>query len=456
MGYEQLLCGRKDEGRNMQYTSYELLWLFFIYSVLGWAVGVVIAAVKRKKFVNTGVLSMPMCPVYGFGAVLNAIFLTDLKSAPVFLAIGGAVLSSFLVVVTGVVLEHIFHRKWWDYSEKKLGFGYITIPLLLLYGAAALGELYFGNPLLLKLVHFIPNGLGKIVLLIVGVLFLIDLSGALAVVWKWRRHINRVANLTENMQMLSDSFEDVITRTVRKRLEKSYPNIETEKILDARRNEKEAEKTKFAEGCGFYKLVWLFLIGALLGDLVETVFCRFTLGWWMSRSSVVYGPFSVVWGMGCALLTAFLYKYKDKSDRYIFFYGTVVGGAYEYLCSVVTELVFGTTFWDYSSLPFNLGGRINLLYCFFWGIAAVVWLKGIYPFLAKWIEKIPKKIGPALTWILIVLMCADMLISSLALSRYSARQLGEAADTKLEQVLDAHFPDERMARIYPKAKFVEK
>ena len=224
--------------------------------------------------------------------------------------------------------------------------------------------------------------------------------------------------------MLSDSFEDVITRTVRKRLEKSYPNIETEKILDARRNEKEAEKTKFAEGCGFYKLVWLFLIGALLGDLVETVFCRFTLGWWMSRSSVVYGPFSVVWGMGCALLTAFLYKYKDKSDRYIFFYGTVVGGAYEYLCSVVTELVFGTTFWDYSSLPFNLGGRINLLYCFF--------------------------------WILIVLMCADMLISSLALSRYSARQLGEPADTKLEQVLDAHFPDERMARIYPKAKFVEK
>lgn len=53
-------------------------------------------------------------------------------------------------------------------------------------------------------------------------------------------------------------------------------------------------------------------------------------------------------------------------------------------------------------------------------------------------------------------MCADMLISSLALSRYSARQLGEPADTKLEQVLDAHFPDERMARIYPKAKFVEK
>ena len=33
--------------------------------------------------------------------------------------------------------------------------------------------------------------------------------------------------------------------------------------------------------------------------------------------------------------------------------------AYEYLCSVFTEIVFGAVFWDYSALPFNLGGRIN-------------------------------------------------------------------------------------------------
>lgn len=96
----------------------------------------------------------------------------------------------------------------------------------------------------------------------------------------------------------------------------------------------------------------------------------------MSRSSVLYGPFSIVWGLGCVLLTALLYKYKDRSDRYIFLAGTVLGGAYEYSCSVFTELVFGTVFWDYSHIPFNLGGRINLLFCFFWGIAAVVWLKG--------------------------------------------------------------------------------
>lgn len=66
-------------------------------------------------------------------------------------------------------------------------------------------------------------------------------------------------------------------------------------------------------------------------------------------------PSPLVWGLGCVLLTALLYKYKDRSDRYIFLAGTVLGGAYEYSCSVFTELVFGTVFWDYSHIPFNLG-----------------------------------------------------------------------------------------------------
>ena len=70
-------------------------------------------------------------------------------------------------------------------------------------------------------------------------------------------------------------------------------------------------------------------------------------------------------------------------------------------------------------------------------------------------RKIPKKIGPALTWVLIVLMVYNMALSALALARYSDRQRGVAPDNVIEQALDEHFPDERMERIYPKAKIVE-
>ncbi len=442
---------------NLEYSYYELMWLFLIYSLLGWCTGVAVAAVKRKKFINTGVLNLPVCPVYGISAVAYTIFLSELKEYPLFLFLGGMVLSAVLTVITGIVLQQIFHREWWDYSKYRVGFhGYITVPLLLLFGAAAIAVIWVGNPLLLKLIHLMPYSVGRINLMIITALLGIDLFGALAVVWKWRKYIKRLSGMTDNMQKVSASFGNAITSAIQKRLERSYPNLSTEKILQEKAKAVSRGEKRFAEGSGFYKLAWLFLIGSFFGDLVETVFCRFAMGWWMSRSSVVYGPFSIVWGIACALLTALMYRYRDRSDRYLFFYGTVVGGTYEYVCSVVTEIVFGTVFWDYSKIPFNLGGRVNLLYCFFWGIVAVLWLKGIYPFLSKWIEKIPKKVGPALTWILIVLMAVNMLISALALERYSKRQRGVEADNSIEMMLDEHFPDERMMKIYPKAKIVDK
>ena len=103
----------------------------------------------------------------------------------------------------------------------------------------------------------------------------------------------------------------------------------------------------------------------------------------------------------------------------------MLGGAYEYICSVFTELVFGKVFWDYSKIPFNLGGRINLLYCFFWGIAAVIWIKNLYPLFSGWIEKIPVLWGYILTWTLAVFMAVNIAVSSMALIRYDRRAEGK-------------------------------
>lgn len=189
----------------------------------------------------------------------------------------------------------------------------------------------------------------------------------------------------------------------------------------------------------------------ILGDITETIFCRITAGVWMSRSSLVWGPFSIVWGLAIALATWFLYNYRDRSDGFLFAFGTFLGGAYEYICSVFTEIVFGKVFWDYSDIPFNLGGRINLLYCFFWGIAAVVWLKNsILSFRAG--LKNPDEIRKIITWILIVFMVANMLVSTLALARYDERAHQKPAANAIEQTIDAHFPDARMEKSTPMPK----
>ena len=438
----------------MEYTIYQLLWLFLLYSFAGWWAGVAVSAVRKRSFINTGFLNSPLCPIYGLGAVLFSVFLTELRDHLVFLFIGGMVLSAFLTFVTGFIRERIFHRRWWDFTKNRFQFeGYISLPQMTACGLAAVLGIRFLNPAAVALLRLVPGLAGRIALLVLYIVLLLDFLGSLAAVWQMRIRLRRIEEVSEDLQKITDSLGNRITGRIQKRMMHAYPNLEVEKLLE--KGEMCSQENVFAPGCCFYKLVGLFFLGAFLGDITETIFCYATTGILMSRSSVVLGPFSIVWGLGCAMLTAFLYKYKDKSDRYLFLAGTILGGAYEYICSVFTELLFGTVFWDYSQIPFNLGGRINLLYCFFWGIAAVVWLKGLYPRLSALIERIPARFGVPGAWLLIVFMAVNIAVSGLALARYSQRQVSaEPAQNAVESFLDDYFPDEKMDRIYPNAKIV--
>ena len=427
----------------MVYSFYQLLWLYMIYSFIGWCGEVVVAAVKRHRFVNRGAVSGPFCPIYGLGAVVVAVFFPELKGNPLFLFLGGMVVNTFVEYVTGRIMEMSLHKKWWDYSDQKFNLGgYVCLKTSVLWGICTVLMIYVLNPVFTGLVGLIPKLWGEIILWVLFGLLIVDFIGTVIAVWGLKKKNGRIDQIREGLGRTSKLLENTMTRRLQARMIKAYPNLE-----------KEEKEDVFASGCGFYKLACLFFIGAFLGDITETVFCRFSMGRWMSRSSVVFGPFSIVWGLGCAMLTWILYRYREQSDRRLFLCGTILGGAYEYICSVFTEIVFGTVFWDYSKIPFNLGGRINLLYCFFWGFAAIIWMKVIYPFLSRWIEKIPVRIGKPLCMIMVFFMSVNIALSGLALDRYSKRHDGLPAKNAVGELMDDWFPDPYMEKVYPNIKF---
>lgn len=427
----------------MVYSFYQLLWLYMIYSFIGWCGEVAVAAVKRHRFVNRGAVSGPFCPIYGLGAAVVAVFFPELKGNPLFLFLGGMVVNTFVEYVTGRIMEMSLHKKWWDYSDQKFNLGgYVCLKTSVLWGICTVLMIYVLDPVFTGLVGLIPKLWGEIILWVLFGLLIVDFIGTVIAVWGLKKKNGRIDQIREGLGRTSKLLENTMTRRLQARMIKAYPNLE-----------KEEKEDVFASGCGFYKLACLFFIGAFLGDITETVFCRFSMGRWMSRSSVVFGPFSIVWGLGCAMLTWILYRYREQSDRRLFLCGTILGGAYEYICSVFTEIVFGTVFWDYSKIPFNLGGRINLLYCFFWGFAAIIWMKGIYPFLSRWIEKIPVRIGKPLCMIMVFFMSVNIALSGLALDRYSKRHDGLPAKNAVGELMDDWFPDPYMEKVYPNIKF---
>ena len=429
---------------------YELGWLFFAYSFIGWVLEILFVSIRRRKYVDRGVINGPLCIVYGVAGVVIAVTLSEIAGNLFFLFLYSALYATVIEWIAGHILEHSSQSRWWDYSHLPFNLdGYIALPVSVIWGLLGVAVVKWGNPLLVYLVRLIPQPLGSILLGVLTVVFLIDLADTLLTMAGIRQRLPQVEAVSNRLASLTLRMGHWILGRTERRMVKAHPQA------NFARREK-VKSTVFAQGCSFYKIVLLFFIGAFLGDIVETIFCRITAGYWMSRSSVVWGPFSIVWGLAIALATLMLYRYKDRSSTFLFIVGTLLGGAYEYLCSVFTEIVFGTVFWDYSAIPFNLAGRINLLYCFFWGIAAVVWFRGVYPHVSRWIEKIPMRPGKIVTWVLVVFMAVDMVVSSAALSRYTARVAGIPPQNAVEVYLDEHYDNDRMFQIYPKAVHTDK
>ena len=96
---------------------------FFIFSFLGWVWETIYCSLRVHKLVNRGFLYGPICPIYGFGALLGFIiydlvktgYLPELEWWAIFIL--GFIVSMVLEYPTSWVLEKLFDARWWDYSK---------------------------------------------------------------------------------------------------------------------------------------------------------------------------------------------------------------------------------------------------------------------------------------------------------------------------------------------------
>ena len=265
--------------------------------------------------------------------------------------------------------------------------------------------------------------------------------------------------MAKKLQAFNELIDEVETRLKeteqydrrKKKKVRILPPAPTNAQIDYR----EKQEAHFAQGMTFYKLFWVFFIGCFAGVVLETIYCLIQRGHYESRVGLIYGPFNLVYGIGALCLSGALYQFRNRGRVFSFVGGFVVGSVVEYACSWFQEVCFGSTSWDYSNMPYNLNGRICLLYSIFWGILGIFWIKDIYPRMAKWILKIPNKVGKPLTWVLLVFMVFNSVMTLCTSLRWTARREGVEPRNAFEAYLDEHYPDERMQKIFANAEFTE-
>ncbi len=409
-------------------------WYILVYSFLGWLVEAGCCAVLRKQFYNRGFLTAPL--IFSYGNSFGVLIL-------VLPQLGRNYIQQFLVIlaVTSVVfgVADEFAKQVSKYARWESGYegvlsGNKKGVLAGVLTAVVYQTIYLVvHPLLIGITLLIPQTIKTAVVIAVFIVIAVDFMTVAYAVRTGRTEQYEKRQTDSTWRKASQWLNNFIWS----RLQRAYPGF-------GEMSSTEQEKCRFAQGFCMDKLIWIFLSTAFLGDLIETVYCGLIDGKWMSRSSVLYGPFSFVWGVGAVLLTIVLHRLARKNDRYVFAAGFVIGGVYEYSCSVLTEVLFGTVFWDYSEMPLNIGGRTNVMFCFFWGTLAVIWVKEIYPRLSRLIESFPHLFGKILTWMILLFMVCNAALTTAAMIRYGTRDTQRKPANQFEEFLDRHYTDAYM------------
>ena len=180
----------------------------------------------------------------------------------------------------------------------------------------------------------------------------------------------------------------------------------------------------------FYQTLWIFFLYAFLGWCSEVVFAAVKSGKFVNRGFLL-GPVCPIYGFGVTFVLLLLQPLQD--NLLILFVGsTVICSVLEYLVGWAAEKLLHQRLWDYSQMPFNLGGHICLAFSLMWGIACILIVRVIHPLILVLIRLIPHTLGVVLLVLFGGLFLADVILTSIDATRLP-RQMKAAEE--LEQLI---------------------
>ena len=219
-------------------------------------------------------------------------------------------------------------------------------------------------------------------------------------------------------------------------------------------------------------LAW-FIVYSIVGYIIETLFGLLTKGVIESRQSFLYGPFCSIYGVGAVVMVLGLQKF-NKNNYTLFAGGFVIGSVVEYVISFIGEWFFHIKWWDYSTMPFNINGRICVCFSLFWGILAIYLMTYVHPRIEKLLDKINPKALKPITIVLSILIFVDFVVTGFALKMFYVRLVKNYdldiqgvedyideytkvyENPKVKEFIDKYFSDEKMLKTFPNIKVTKK
>ncbi|MBQ6333503.1 MAG: putative ABC transporter permease [Erysipelotrichaceae bacterium] len=192
-----------------------------------------------------------------------------------------------------------------------------------------------------------------------------------------------------------------------------------------------------------------FILLSILGYFYECAAMTIWAGKWENRG-FLYGPAIPIYGAG-ALFGTILFEcfYTVYTPLSVFLISMFASAVLEYVVHYALEQAFHAYWWDYSNAPLNINGRICLPASIGFGVAGLIIVYVINPFLLPILNSINGEICQLIALIFMGVFAADLTVTICVIGGFIRRV--ENAENFLNEHMDSlvsNFLDESKAINY--------
>ena len=168
---------KKDINKKLP-RVYTYFLYFIIFAVIGWLIETCYSFFSLGYFTKRGFLFGPLCPIYGFGALILIMFFSAYKKHNLKLFFLAAIVFSVFEYLVSFAMEALFSLKWWDYTDEFMNLnGRISIFYSFAWGIIAILVINFIYPFFKKKVNIILSKIPyKVQLVVVYTLAIVLLA----------------------------------------------------------------------------------------------------------------------------------------------------------------------------------------------------------------------------------------------------------------------------------------
>ena len=166
----------------------------------------------------------------------------------------------------------------------------------------------------------------------------------------------------------------------------------------------------------YYSILYFFVYG-FLGWCTEVIFAAFKQHRFVNRG-FLNGPICPIYGVGVTLVIACLEAFQSNL-LLLYISSVILVTVLEGVTGWAMDKLFHNKWWDYSKLPFNIGGYVCPLFSLIWGVACVFIVYFVHPLIHQVLSLIPHTAGIALIAILGIALLSDMIVTTSAIVKFN-------------------------------------